>query len=137
MSTSRPGHRADLEALRGLAILLVVAYHAGLPALAGGFVGVDVFFVLSGYFTGRLLVHEYGTTGSIAPWTFWRRRALRLLPALLVVVAATLALAWTLWAPIDRAGIAGTARSVLLADANHAFAREGVDYFSSRRSRRA
>jgi peptidoglycan/LPS O-acetylase OafA/YrhL len=129
MPTSRPGYRADLEALRGLAILLVVAYHAGVPVLAGGFVGVDVFFVLSGYFTTRLLVQEYGTTGSINVLAFWGRRALRLLPVLLVVVAATLLAVWTLWAPIDRAEIAATARAVLSGRANNAFAAEAVNYF--------
>src|ERR671918_761789 len=118
MPTSRPGHRADLEALRGLAILLVVAYHAGVPILAGGFIGVDVFFVLSGYFTTRLLVQEYGTTGSIDLPAFWRRRARRLLPVLLVVVAATLAAVWTVWAPIDRAEVADTARAVVSGRAN-------------------
>ena len=131
MPTSRPGYRADLEALRGLAVLLVVAYHAGVPALAGGFVGVDVFFVLSGYFMARSLVQEYGTTGSVDLLAFYRRRASRLQPALLVVVAATLAAVWTLWAPIDRAGVAATARAVLLGDANNAFAREAVNYFGN------
>ena len=129
MPTSRPGHRSDLEALRGLAILLVVAYHAGVPALAGGFIGVDVFFVLSGYFTTRILVQEYGTTGSVDLWAFWSRRALRLLPVLLVVVAATLLAVWTIWAPIDRAGIAETSRSVVTGRANIAFARDAVNYF--------
>src|SRR5688572_27837705 len=130
MPTSRPGYRTDLEALRGLAILLVVAYHAGVPALAGGFVGVDVFFVLSGYFTARLLVQEYGTTGSVDLLSFWGRRALRLLPALLVVVAATMAAVWTVWAPIDRAEVAETARAVLSGQANNAFARDAVNYFA-------
>ena len=129
MPTSRPGYRTDLEALRGLAILLVVAYHAGVPALAGGFVGVDVFFVLSGYFTARFLVQEYGTTGSVGLLAFWGRRALRLLPVLLVVVTATLVAVWTVWAPIDRAEPAETARAVLLGLANNAFAREAVNYF--------
>jgi peptidoglycan/LPS O-acetylase OafA/YrhL len=130
MPTSRTGYRADLEALRGLAILLVVAYHAGVPALAGGFVGVDVFFVLSGYFTARILVQEYGTTGSVNLLTFWGRRALRLLPVLLVVVAATLVAVWTVWAPIDRAEVAETARAALSGRANNAFAREAVNYFA-------
>ncbi len=129
MSTSRPPLRTDLEALRGLAILLVVAYHAGVPALAGGFVGVDVFFVLSGFFTTRLLVREYAATGSVDLAAFYGRRARRLLPALLVVVAATLAAVWTLYAPIDRAAIAATARSVALGTANNAFARQSVNYF--------
>ena len=134
MSTSQSPYRADLEALRGLAILLVVAYHAGVPALAGGFVGVDVFFLLAGYFTARLLVQEYGTTGTVDLRAFYARRALRLLPALLVVVTATLVAVWTLWAPIDRPGIAATARAVLLGMPNIAFAREGVNYFAGPRS---
>ena len=130
MSAPRPGRRADLEALRGLAILLVVAYHAGVPSLAGGFVGVDVFFVLSGYFTARLLIQEFGTTGSVYVPAFWGRRALRLLPALLVVVVATLLGAWTLWAPIDRAAVAATAPAVVSGTANNAFARDAVNYFA-------
>jgi peptidoglycan/LPS O-acetylase OafA/YrhL len=129
MPTSRAPFRPDLEALRGLAVLLVVAYHAGVPALAGGFVGVDVFFVLSGYFTTRLLVREYAATGTVDLAAFYGRRALRLLPALLVVVVATLAAVWTLYAPIDRAEVASTARSVVFGTANHAFARRSVDYF--------
>jgi peptidoglycan/LPS O-acetylase OafA/YrhL len=129
MPTSRTGYRADLEALRGLAILLVVAYHAGVPVLAGGFVGVDVFFVLSGYFTTRILVQEYGTTGSVNLPAYWGRRALRLLPVLLIVVAATMVAVWTIWAPIDRAEVAQTARAVLSGTANTAFARESVNYF--------
>jgi peptidoglycan/LPS O-acetylase OafA/YrhL len=129
MSTPRPAFRADLEALRGVAVLLVVAYHAGVPALAGGFVGVDVFFVLSGYFLTRLLVREYAATGTVDVGAFYARRALRLLPALLVVVAATLAAVWALYAPIDRADVVATARSVVLGTANLAFAREAVDYF--------
>jgi peptidoglycan/LPS O-acetylase OafA/YrhL len=129
MPISREGYRADLEALRGLAILLVVAYHAGVSVLAGGFVGVDVFFVLSGYFTARILVQEYGTSGSVDLVGFWRRRALRLLPALAVVVAATMVAVWTIWAPIDRADVANTAKAVLSGRANNAFAREGLNYF--------
>ena len=131
---TRPGYRADLEALRGLAILLVVAYHADVSALAGGFVGVDVFFVLSGYFTARLLIQEYGTTGTVDLLGFWSRRAMRLLPVLIVVVAATMLAVWTLWAPIDRAEVASTAQAVLSGTANNAFAREAVNYFAGANS---
>ena len=129
MPMTRPGYRSDLEALRGLAILLVVAFHAGVPALAGGFVGVDVFFVLSGYFTTRILIQEYGTTGSVHLLGFWSRRAMRLLPALIVVVAATMLAVWMLWAPIDRADVARTAQAVLSGTSNNAFARDAVNYF--------
>src|SRR3982751_2282316 len=134
MATSRPGYRADLEALRGLAVLLVVAYHSGVPALGGGFVGVDVFFVLSGYFTARLLVQEYGTTGSIDLPAVYGRGVMRLLPALLVVVVATLLAVWTLFAPIDRGDVAATAGAVLTGTSNNAFARDAVNYFGGARS---
>ena len=93
MPAPRPSFRPDLEGLRGAAILLVVLYHAGMPGLAGGFVGVDVFFVLSGYFITGLLAREAAATGTVDLTAFYGRRALRLLPPLLVVLAATLALA--------------------------------------------
>jgi peptidoglycan/LPS O-acetylase OafA/YrhL len=65
MPPEQPSFRADIEGLRGVAILLVVLFHAGVPALAGGFVGVDVFFVLSGFFITGLLVRERETSGEV------------------------------------------------------------------------
>src|SRR5215203_3660478 len=131
MPPHRLPYRPDVEGLRGAAILLVVLFHAGVPALAGGFVGVDVFFVLSGFFITGLLVRERETTGDVALNEFYGRRALRLLPALLVVLLATLAIVFTLYAPIDRPRIAGTARSVALHAGNVEFARGALDYFGS------
>src|SRR4051812_17608620 len=98
----RPAFRSDLEGLRRLAILLVVGFHAGVPALSGGFVGVDVFFVLSGFFITGLLLREVSANGRVDLTDFWGKRALRLLPALLLVLFATLALVVWLYAPIDR-----------------------------------
>jgi peptidoglycan/LPS O-acetylase OafA/YrhL len=123
--------RPDLEGLRGVAILLVVLFHAGVRWLAGGFVGVDVFFVLSGYFITGLLLRELDSTGRIDVPAFYTRRALRLLPALLLVVVVTLALVSWLYAPIDRAPIAHTARAVSLYSANIHFAQLERDYFGS------
>src|SRR5215208_5788878 len=131
MPPEQPSFRADIEGLRGVAILLVVLFHARVPALAGGFVGVDVFFVLSGFFITGLLVRERETTGDVSLNEFYGRRALRLLPALLVVLLATLLLVFTLYAPIDRALVAGTARAVALHAGNVEFARGALDYFSS------
>ena len=127
----RPPFRQDLEGLRGVAILLVVLFHAGVSGLAGGFVGVDVFFVLSGFFITRLLVSEFSDTGDVDLSEFYGRRALRLLPPLLVVLMATTAIVMWLYAPIDRAGITGNARWVALYSGNIEFARGAVDYFSS------
>jgi peptidoglycan/LPS O-acetylase OafA/YrhL len=131
MPTTRPEFRPDLEGLRGVAILLVVLFHAGVPGLAGGFVGVDVFFVLSGFFITGLLVREVARDAGVDLPAFYGRRALRLLPPLVVVLAATLATVMWLYAPIDRAAIAASARSVALSSGNVEFARGAVDYFSA------
>src|SRR5699024_11354197 len=81
-------YRPDIDGLRAVSILLVVAFHAELPWFEGGFVGVDVFFVISGYLITGLLVAEAQKTGSIAIGRFFARRIRRLLP-LAAVVAMT------------------------------------------------
>jgi peptidoglycan/LPS O-acetylase OafA/YrhL len=127
----RPAYRPDIEGLRGIAILLVVLFHAGVPALRGGFVGVDVFFVLSGFFITAMLARELAETGQVDVNEFYTRRALRLLPALLITLLVTLGAVFWLYAPIDRAPIAGDARAVSLYAGNINFARGAVDYFST------
>ncbi len=86
----------DLDGVRGLAIVLVVAAHVGLPVRWGGLSGVTLFFVLSGYLITSLLVREWDRWGGVSLWRFWGRRAVRLLPALLLLLAtAPLLLALT------------------------------------------
>jgi len=80
------GHRPSLDGLRGVAILLVVAAHAGV--LGGGTLGVDLFFVLSGFLITTLLLEEHASTGAISLRAFYVRRAARLLPALWLLLAA-------------------------------------------------
>ena len=75
--TSR--HRS-LDGLRALALALVLAYHLDVPGFGGGFVGVDLFFVLSGYLITSLLVDEHGRTGGVSLRAFWARRVRRLWP---------------------------------------------------------
>jgi peptidoglycan/LPS O-acetylase OafA/YrhL len=87
------GFRPDLEGLRALAVLLVLVYHAGLP-LPGGFLGVDVCFVLSGFLITGLLVRELGETGTISWPAFLARRARRLLPAAILVLVVTAVVGW-------------------------------------------
>ncbi|HXV56969.1 MAG TPA: acyltransferase family protein [Gaiellaceae bacterium] len=86
-----PPRRRDVQGLRALAILLVVAYHAGLP-VPGGFLGVDVFFVVSGFVITGLLARELEASGRIALGRFYVRRARRLLPALALVLAVIILL---------------------------------------------
>ena len=75
------GRRADIQGLRALAVILVLAYHARLPLARAGFVGVDVFFVISGFLITGLLLRERDETGRIDIVGFYARRARRLLPA--------------------------------------------------------
>ena len=84
-ASGQGSHRADIEGLRGVAVLLVVLFHAGVRGMDGGFIGVDVFFVLSGYLITDLLVKEVGRTGSINFLNFYARRTRRLLPAAVLV----------------------------------------------------
>ena len=99
-----------LDGLRALAVVAVLLYHAGLASVPGGFLGVEVFFVISGYLITALLVTEWRRRGRIDLAAFWMRRARRLLPALYLVVVATLAYA-VLFLPGEVAGLRGDALS--------------------------
>ena len=108
-------YRPDIDGLRAIAVLGVVAFHTGLPGIAGGFVGVDVFFVISGFLISSLLLQELHDTGRIDFLRFYARRARRLLPTFLLVVTATLAAGHWLLSPalgevqsLSKAAIAAT-----------------------------
>ncbi|MDL1898352.1 acyltransferase [Anaerolineae bacterium CFX7] len=107
---TRSGYLPGLDGLRALAILAVLVYHADLVWLPGGFLGVEVFFVVSGYLITLLLRNEYRKHGAIRFGNFWRRRARRLLPALFVMLAAVLV--WMVaFLPDEVATIRGDVRS--------------------------
>ena len=93
-----PKFRPDIEGLRAFAVVSVVLYHAGLLGVRGGFIGVDVFFVISGFLITRLLLESIGEHGIRALPTFYTRRIRRLLPAAMTVVVATVVAA-RIWAP--------------------------------------
>ncbi|MDX3319756.1 acyltransferase family protein [Streptomyces sp. ME03-5684b] len=82
--------RLDIQGLRAVAVGLVVLSHAGVSRVAGGYVGVGVFFVVSGFFITSLLLRELAATGRVSLRDFYARRALRLLPASSLVTAVTL-----------------------------------------------
>jgi peptidoglycan/LPS O-acetylase OafA/YrhL len=87
-------HLRGLDGLRAVAVTLVVLFHLTPGALPGGYIGVDIFFVISGFLITSLLVDEKRRTGRIALGAFWARRARRLLPALAIVVLVCSSIAW-------------------------------------------
>ena len=93
MTDQRSHYRKELDGLRALAILPVILFHAGFKEFSGGFVGVDVFFVISGYLiTAAILAEKNAGTFTLA--RFYERRARRLLPALILVLLVSIPLAW-------------------------------------------
>jgi peptidoglycan/LPS O-acetylase OafA/YrhL len=126
----RARFRGDIEGLRAVAVLTVVAFHAGVGFLRGGFVGVDVFFVLSGFLITGLLLDELARTGRISLTNFYARRVRRLLPLSTLVLAATAAASWLLVPAIDRKGIASDLVASALWSANWRFAAESAQYMA-------
>ncbi len=122
--------RPDLEGLRGLAILLVLLFHAGIPGIPGGFIGVDVFFVLSGFLITGLLIRERERTGRVSLPAFYARRARRILPAALVVTIGTMLAAALVLPPLDILRAAEDAVAVALSVGNIRFAATATDYFA-------
>jgi peptidoglycan/LPS O-acetylase OafA/YrhL len=131
LPATRSTWRPDIEGLRGLAVLLVVFFHAGMSAFRGAFVAVDVFFVLSGFFLASALIRQLVDHDQIRVGDVCARRVWRLLPAMLVVLLITLLSAMVLYAPIDRAQVAGQLIPVVFFGGNLAFASDGVNYFSA------
>lgn len=122
--------RPDLEGLRGIAILLVLLCHVGIPGAEAGFVGVDVFFVLSGFLITGLLIEERERTGRIGLGSFYVRRARRILPAAALVLATTLLTAQLVLSPLDVPRIADDALAAGLSLANVRFALDATEYFA-------
>jgi peptidoglycan/LPS O-acetylase OafA/YrhL len=122
--------RADIQGLRALAVLLVALGHGGLVGLTGGYVGVDVFFVISGFLITSILLHEATAGGGLSLAGFYGKRAKRILPAATVTLVAT-AVAATAIVPYVRAEsvLKDVAWATMFA-ANIHFGRAHTDYFS-------
>jgi len=123
--------RADIQGLRALAVLAVVLYHLGVPVLRGGFVGVDVFFAISGFLITGKLYRELDATGTVDFQAFWLGRARRLLPnacaTLLAVLVAT-AILLPAYRQVDVSWDVGAAGVFV---SNFRFAAEALDYFKA------
>ena len=123
--------RPDIEGLRGIAVFVVVAFHCGLPGFSGGFIGVDVFFVLSGYLITGLLLQELETTSTIGLLNFYARRVRRLLPASVLMLLVTLAVGALVLAPQELDFAARAARATAVYLGNVFFAQQARDYFAA------
>jgi len=122
--------RTDIQGMRAIAVLLVVVFHAGVSALPGGFVGVDVFFVISGYLiTGQILGSM--DKGPFRFASFYAKRARRILPASLLVVVLTLIGAVIWLPPLQLPQVFAGALATALYVPNMYFAVRGTDYFAS------
>jgi peptidoglycan/LPS O-acetylase OafA/YrhL len=122
------GNRRDIDGLRALAVVPVLLFHFGL-GLTGGFVGVDVFFVISGYLITSIIFREI-SAGRFSFVDFWARRARRIVPAVTIVVLATLAFGWLLLTPKDFAELGREVRYQSLFMSNILFMRQD-GYFDS------
>jgi peptidoglycan/LPS O-acetylase OafA/YrhL len=124
------GYRPHLDGLRTVAVYLVLLFHAGVGRAAGGFIGVDVFFVLSGYLVTRLLLVDLDGTGRVGLPRFYARRVRRLLPAALVVLFATAVVFPAVATPAAVDEVRRSFQAALLYVANWHFIAESADYFS-------
>lgn len=123
-------YRSDIQGLRAVAVLFVIFCHAKLGFLSGGFIGVDVFFVLSGYLITGLLVDELNTSGTVRLASFYARRLQRLAPALLAMLAFSSTLLYVCVAPAQQQVHLNAAASAALWISNFRFAFDNADYFT-------
>lgn len=122
--------RRDIEGLRAVAVAAVVVFHFGLRGIPGGFVGVDIFFVISGYLITGLLLRELENSGEIDLLRFYGRRSRRLLPAALLMTLVTLACGYFVFSPGEQLVFAKTAVATSLYSSNVWFLRQALDYFA-------
>ena len=127
----RAWFRGDVDGLRAIAIILVVAYHAGWQLFSAGFIGVDVFFVISGYLITRNLVREVGSTDRVRLIEFWARRVRRLVPALALVVVVTLVASLIVLPLYQQTSAVEAGRAAIVYLSNFYFANQAQDYFAA------
>lgn len=121
-------HIREIDGMRAIAVLAVVLYHASIQGFAGGFFGVDVFFVISGFVITRKTLTDLGSS-EFSPFEFYRRRVRRILPAVIVILFVTTFFAHKWLLPVDYMKFSETLKSVLTLNSNRQIARE-TNYFS-------
>ncbi|WP_083700595.1 acyltransferase family protein [Mycobacterium sp. IS-836] len=129
--SAQTGFRPDIEGLRAIAVFAVVLFHADVPGVGGGYVGVDVFFVISGFLITGLLWREVSTTGSVRLRRFYGARARRLLPASATVGVVTALSSAVLLPPLQARTVFGDGIACALYVGNYRFVLQAVDYFST------
>jgi peptidoglycan/LPS O-acetylase OafA/YrhL len=117
---SPDGFRLDINALRALSVIAVVGFHFQIPGFAGGFVGVDVFLVITGYLMTAKVLNEL-KLGRFSPWTFWMMRLRRIYPALAVLTIASVIAGWFVTLPAEYSRHLLQALSALTFFSNFAF----------------
>src|SRR5664280_3175580 len=123
--------RPDVEGLRAVAVLLVVLYHAGVPRITGGYVGVDVFFVISGFVITGLLLRERSGTGRTSILGFYARRVRRILPAATLVIVVTVVAAYLVLGVVSGNYVADDGRWAAVFLANFHFEAVGTNYLAA------
>lgn len=124
---THPKYRTDINGLRAIAVVAVVLYHFGIPGFSGGFVGVDVFFVISGFLMTGIIISGL-ERGSFSLWGFYLARARRIVPALLVLCASLLLLGWFALPSLDYKALATHVATALAFVSNIQFWKE-AGYF--------
>ena len=124
------GFRLDIQGVRGFALVLVLACHAEIPGLGGGFVGLDVFYVLSGFLITGLILTELDRRGDVSISRFYARRAKRLLPLAVTVLGFIVIGSALLNSPLQNEKVSGDVLSAALYVVNWHFIAESVDYFA-------
>ena len=123
-------YRPDIDGLRAIAVLPVVFYHAGVADFTGGYVGVDIFFVISGFLI-TTIIHRELAEGRFSVLRFYERRARRILPALFAVIVASLIAGWFILGPGDYDQMGQSIVSALLFVSNMFFWRNAGGYFQN------
>ena len=124
--------RPDVEGLRAVAVLLVVFYHASVPRVTGGFVGVDVFFVISGFVITGLLLRERRDTGRTSILNFYARRVRRIFPAATLVIAVTVSASYVALGYVSGNTVADDGRWAAVFLSNFHFESVGTNYFTAK-----